>query len=351
MKLDPTLGNYCRSVALSSVVNYYGYSLSEAMCFGIGEAFDFCGSDIRFGRKRIYKCFAGNNENDIFRFSEQMKMKVEMYQPKNRKETRRQICDLIEQEKPVIARVSIDKYMRFLPGMATDNLETMKAVFRIIRGSVGNHVTIISNAGREKVMIHEPNLMSPVLLPWENLFRAMNPGNGLVRHPSNTLYVITPLVPAEEMETEEKMRPVIWNAIRNNMKNYLYNQSTWAGVRQVQVCGRTLLNMENKDKFAKNAVLFRFFCDIATGGGFYRRLYARFLREANDRYLKDDVIEGVSKKYFALSRRWSRLSGNVTAYAQEPDWSRSGELWQDWKEISRLEEELAGLLYKRSADR
>lgn len=348
MKIVPVMGNYCRAAAMATVMNYYGYHLSEAMCFGIGEAFDFSGSDVRFGRKRIYKCYAGNNENDIFRFSVQMKVKTEVYRAGNRKETKEAICRFIDKDKPVIARVSIDKYMRLLPGTPRENLEMMKAVFQIINGAAGNHVTVISNTGKEKVLVHEPNIAMPVMLPWKNLLDAMNPQNAVVRHPSNTIYVMTPSVPAEKMETEDRMCPVIWSAISHNMKNYLFTQGTWSGIGQIGIYGKGLLQAGNPDEFKKNAVLFRFFCDIVTGGGFYRRLYARFLREANEMYLHDKGIEEVSKKYFGLSRQWSRLSKAAADYGQKPEDGDFARLEKEWKEIELLEKELAEKLYRRS---
>ena len=351
MKIVPTMGNYCRAAAISSVMNYYGYCLSEAMCFGIGEAFDFLSSDTRFRKNKIYKCFCGNNENDIFRFSEQMRVSIQVYRPENKEKTKEIIERLIDQDKPVIARVSINKYMHLLPGMAVNNLESMKTVFKIINGAAGNHVTVISNTGKNKVMIHEPNIVLPIILPWEKLLEAMNPRNASVRHPSNTLYLMTPSVPAEIMQMEENMRPIIWNAIYNNMKNYLFAQGAWSGIKHIELHGRELLNIEKKNELKKDAVLFRFFCDIVTGGGFYRRLYAQFLKEANERYLHDRIIEEATGKYFGLSRKWSRISKKIIEYSQKPSDGCYCELEREWKEISLLEKELAEKLYLRSSNK
>jgi hypothetical protein len=351
VELIPTLGNSCRSVALSSVANYYGYHLSEAMCFGIGETLDFSGSDTRFGLNKVYKCYSGNNENDIFRFTENMNMDIEILQLKDGREAKKVICHHIRQGRPVIARVSLNKYMKYLPMTATDNADVLKSIFRLISGAAGNHVTLITNTGRDQVLIHEPNIDTPILVPWRTLIKAMNPRNAVIRHPSNTIFLIKPSVPAEKMEREDRMGPIIWNAIYNNMKNYLFNQGYWAGVEQIEKSGKSFLQIQDPKVYEKSVTLFRFFCDVATGGGFYRRLYGRFLKEASDTYIHDEVVEAVSKKYFALSRQWSQLSRKMMESVSDEGGLQKSQLEEDWMKISAVEKELSYTLFERSKEK
>ncbi|HAU86660.1 MAG TPA: hypothetical protein DCW90_14580 [Lachnospiraceae bacterium] len=348
MNITPTIGNNCRAVALSTVLSYYGYPFSEAFCFGVGEAFDFSSSDIHFGLNRNYKCFSGNNENDIYTLAGHLKLAIDVSQPKTKTETRKLIESYIKNDEPVIVRVAINKYMKYLSDSMTNNMEQMQSVFRIINGSAGNHVTVISNTGKDKVLLHEPNIMEPVIISWDCLLDAMNPKDVVVRHPGNTIFHLRPTL--SYCAIQKHLSRIISNSIYNTMFRYLYGESDYFGIKQVENFQNFFFKETNQDTYSKNAVLFRFFCDIVSGGGFYRRLYGRFLKEANEQYIHDSEIGKLYSKYYKLSKKWSTVSKEIVQNTNV-DAAGASKLYETTLvDIAKTERELAERLLQRSGE-
>ena len=345
MKLDATLGNNCRSVAMSTILSHYGYSLSEAMCFGLGEGFDFLGSKVKFGLLNKFTCYAGNNENDIYTLVNALKLEIDIIQLEENDKVRDTIEKLIYSKIPIIARVSLDKYLKFIPSSLTSNKESTKSIFKLINGSAGNHVVVITNCGNTGVLVYEPNISSPISIPWKNFLEAMNPSNAVIYHPSNTLFVLSANPSSIKEDNISDMKMVIWNAIYSNMKRYIKNKSNWGGLHLVEELSENFLYLIFGRRTRKNVEFFRFFGDVATGGGFYRRLYGRFLKEANSKYLKNNSIDLISKEYYKLSRKWSNFSREISK--KNCDYEVIDRLVQD---IVMLEKKLSLELYHLSKE-
>lgn len=303
MELCNTVGNYCRSVALSTVLNYYHYPLSEAMCFGLGASFDFSTSEVKFGRFKQYRCISGNNENDFWFISDALELILDTIQPVTGQELKRTLCKLVNEGVPVIVQVAVDKYMMNLKASATNHIDENKKIFRLLGGSAGNHVTVVKNIGNDSILLMEPNIMSPVQIPWKSFETAANPHDCVIRPPANTVYYVRPSVTYENII--KRMPLIISNSIYENMYSYVISGNAWNGIEKLKSLNDFFFEKADEKTMHGNKILFRFFCDVVTGGGFYRRLYSRFLREANDKYLNDNKIREIAKSYNSLGREWS----------------------------------------------
>ena len=348
MDLNCTVGNYCRAVAFSTILRYHEYPFSEAMCFGLGAAFDFSFSEMGFGksgRKKLY-CFSGNNNNDIFYLSDLLCLDLRVLQVATAKEAWELIDQIINGEQlPLIARVAVNEYVRYLNNTMLKNADALKEIFKIISTSVGNHVTIISkiDKAKKRITINEPNMMEPTDLPWRVFQKALNPYTSIISPAANSFYYIRPTIPFDRIE--RRLPHITAFAIKENMATYLNPKSKQYGISCVEKVRDLLYIRRYRPGNKENFLLFRFFCDVVTGGGFYRRLYGRFLKEANTLYLHNDKIAECASGYGILSRAWSRLARGLLADTLNRD---SDNLSQQIEWLIYAEKENALALYEVS---
>lgn len=308
MELDCTVGNYCRSVAFSTVLRYFGYPFSEAMCFGLSTAFDFSSSEVRFGRHREKKlfCFSGNNSNDVYYISHLLQLELRILQTRTSRQALQLIDQVVNQEQvPLIARVCIKEYLSFLKSTATNHVSESEEIFNIIDSRPSNHVTTISGLDRKQVTIHEPNLMESSYIPRKVFCKALNPKSGIVSPSANTFYFMRPTLSYEEILP--KMPTLVAKAICDNMRQYLNGNGNHYGICSLGRVSDLLKDGMTIEEQRENLSMFRFFCDVVTGGGFYRRLYSRFLKEVNMLYFQNEELFCCAQDYGRLSKSWTKL--------------------------------------------
>lgn len=308
MELNCTVGNYCRSVAFSTVLRHYGYPLSEAMCFGLGAAFDFSSSDMHFGRHREKKllCFSGCNSNDVYYIADLLHLELRILQTKTSGQAIRLIDQFVNREQiPLIARVCIKEYLSCLKSTVTNHVRESEDIFNIIDSRPSNHVTVISGLNRKQITIHEPNLMEPSLIPRKVFCKALSPKSGLIAPSANTFYLLRPTLSFEALRPE--MPALAAKAICDNMDQYLSGSGKHYGICALNRIRDLLKDGMTAEEHSENLSMFRFFCDVVTGGGFYRRLYCRFLKEVNLLYFQNDELACCAQAYGRLSQAWSRL--------------------------------------------
>lgn len=345
MKLDNTYGNSCHSVALSTILKYYGYPFSEEMCFGLGGAYDFIASDMEFGFHKKYTIVSGNNENDFYNISGLFNFRLQIYQPLGEQELKSLIYEKISEGVPLIAKVSINQYMKEIHSSSTHRNEEALEIFRLINSSVGNHVTVVNNIGADKVSIIEPNIFEPVIISWKNFYRGMFPADKTVNHPARTLYTLKPEKTFAEIEKD--MKHYITKAIRENMEIYLEGNGCWNGLHLIDKLYDILFNQDDANRRMVNAKIFRFFCDITTGGGFYRRLYANFLKEANKKYLQNADIAELATCYNRICKSWTGISKIISVNYKELNEEKLLLISEGIKRIAGMERETAEKLLER----
>lgn len=344
MELECTVGNYCRSVALSTILRYFCYPFSEAMCFGLSAAFDFSSSEVRFGRygeKKLF-CFSGNNNNDVYYISDLLQLEFRILQTKTSRQAFQVIDQIVNQEQvPLIARVCIKEYLSFLKSTITNHISASEEIFNIIDSHPSNHVTVISGLDCKQVIIHEPNLMEPSYIPRKVFSKALNPNSGVISPSSNTFYFMHPTLSYEEILPQ--MPALVAKAICDNMNQYLNGNGKHYGICALGHVSDLLGNGMTIEEQKENLTMFRFFCDVVTGGGFYRRLYSHFLKEANVLYFKDEELACCAQDYSRLSKSWTKLG---KLFLNENNNIKKSELQAEVNSIVEHERQAAQTLYQ-----
>ena len=309
MRLNNSVGNNCKAVALSTVMNHYGYPFSEAVCFGLSGAFDFSFSKVKF-KNSYFDCVTGNNDNDYYSFAKLMDMKLRIVKSQNSKDLKKLLKDNIQSGVPVISRVSIDKYIdilaqRYFRIGETYTKETQK-IFNMLQTSAGIHVVVVGDIGDELIQIYEQNIEKPVNLTWKCFANAANPKTTCIMHPVNTVYIFENNYSYDQIK--DHMDLISAKAIYENMSNYLFTNSRWYGHARIEEVRDWIVDTLKKEGNHKELEMFPFFCDTIAGGGFYRRIYSHFLSEINEMYFNSSYFTDEAKSYMKLSRKWSSVA-------------------------------------------
>ena len=352
MRLNNSVGNNCKAVALSTVLNHYGYPFSEAVCFGLSGAFDFSFSRVKF-KNSYFNCVSGNNDNDYYSLSKILRLKFKVEKPHDAKELKELLEDKIQNGIPVISRVSIDKYIdvlaqKYFRADETYTSETKK-IFKILQTSAGIHVVVVGDIGHEMIQIYEQNIERPVNLSWKRFAIASNPNSTCLMHPVNSVYIIEPNYSYEKIRNS--MDIIVAKAIYENMNNYLFTNSRWYGHRRIVDVRDWIVEILKKNGNHKELEMFRFFCDTITGGGFYRRIYSHFLSEVNEMYFDNNYFSYEAKSYMKLSRKWSAVAKKIKAAnaKDKRDEKDITDIVDAINDIEKIEYDLAHRLLERGA--
>lgn len=352
MKLNNSTGNNCKSVALSTLLNYYGYPFSEAMCFGLSGMFDFSFSKVKF-KNSYFNCVSGNNDNDYYFFAKIMELKFKVVKSKDAKALKKLLEAKIHNGIPVISRVSIDKYIdvlaqKYFRADETYTGETKK-IFKMLQTSAGIHVVAVGNIGDEMIQIYEQNIEKPVNLSWKRFVIASNPNSTCIMHPVNSVYIIEPTYSYEKIR--DVMDIIVAKAIYENMNNYLFSNSRWYGYSHIADVRDWIVDTLKKEGNHKELEMVPFFCDTITGGGFYRRIYSHFLSEVNEMYFGKNYFTDEAKSYMKLSRKWTAVAKKIkVANAKDMrDEKDINEIVDVMNDIEKMEHDLAYRLLEKGA--
>jgi hypothetical protein len=317
INVEHVLGNYCKSVALSDVLRFHGYQLSESMVFGLSSAFDFSYSKpLEFGKGKKMFGFSGNSLNDYYNIAELLGINYISIKQKDKRLHFEIIREFLQKDIPIIASVSLmDYYSCLNEGAVRDeefNQETY-SLFDMLDTSVGNHVTTIVGLDEEEknFFLYENTLNNLQKVGVEALLYASDPKSFSVIHPRNEIHIFIP--------TQDKMINLdykIKEAINKNFFRFLFNSSDYSGVNALLKFSEEFQKWPNilkEEEHIKNSIqMFHYFCETASGGGFYRKLYSRFLREASAKVDDRRLIE-FSKRYMKVARSWTSFSKAINS--------------------------------------
>lgn len=292
-----SIGSNCGTTASKIILNYYGYKLSEDMIFGLGSGLGF-----------IYQYYAGDESYFLSGKNESLENNIanmfggtvitgyfdgeEMAFAK--------VKDFLNKNMPVILDVSI----RYLP------------YFKPYLESVGNigfglhNVVLIGyDEDEETVLLLDHRWNEPQKISMRDLARArgaadsgMNPRNAY------RVYILpkSPICLADYIEY----------AIQINVSRMKYPFAYKMGLSGLKTFQNEIFGMLTSDKWPEGAEAISTFAvlmeKLGTGGGNFRRMYGRFLKEAA-------VITGrkiyhrTGEAYMSLAKEWKELYKELLA--------------------------------------
>jgi hypothetical protein len=286
------IGSHCESLGVRNILSYYGLSLSEDMCFGLGGGIGFL--YIRYASLPS-AFFNGRCEDLIETCATHLGCKYSLNRTFDIERAWEAVKEEINNDNPVMLTVDMT-YFPYL--MDVLNIEN--------EYPFGGHKLILIGYDEEKNKAYIADYLWRDIkeIPLTDLARARD-ADLLPFAPENCWVVLRK--PSTFIPLPEAIKKALWLFIHHN----LYSFGIGMGIKGLRKFTRELLKWpsllkEGKIKLYCSNAYFSFE-KIGTGGGNFRRMFARYLREVS-RELGNPGFMNISRLYNDLAKKWKQLA-------------------------------------------
>ena len=286
------MGSHCSSTLISNVLKYNGLDISEELCFGIGAGLGF-----------VYRKAFNPPLYFVLGRADDIEEKVMYclggmaipYTTDNDQTAWKQLTSSIDHGNPAIINVDAS---------CLEYLRKKFNLFDHVRYG-GHRVLVLDYCNENKTVTVADYLWSQYqTVSIENLQNARSSQDGQMSA-DNLMYTL--LLPGRYFSIKD----AIISGIRMNVKTMSQPWFDLIGLSGVgKFCDRVLTwpRLMKEEDIKKNAYMVYMMLEVVgTGGGNFRRLYARFLREANE-YLGSKTIRKAIEVYSELGRLWKEVA-------------------------------------------
>lgn len=284
------MGSHCLTSALRDIFEYNGIRLSEDMCLGLGSGCGFV--YVRQADVCIFGGRGGNLENNICKI---LGINIKTLQTEDDDYAWAAVKKLIYKSIPVLLDVDMT-YLHYL----TERFQVTND-FRF-----GGHKLIIAGIDEEnkQVYLYDYLWKNPQIVGIMDLKKAR----------SSDIKPISPNNTWMTFDFPSQITPLhiaIRHAISYNVQQMLYPVGIGIGHKALVRFSREIRNwpkIMNPERLKREVfIAYMTFEKIGTGGGNFRRMYARFLREAEE-ILSMPELRSVQRMYTDLSNLWKEFS-------------------------------------------
>jgi hypothetical protein len=292
-------GNHCASTGIRDMVNYHGLDWSEAMCFGIGAGLGIWYLDLPGqSPSRMVHVRSADIESQFF---QRIGIPFEWQHYQDPAESERALISVIDQGTPAIIQTDI-----FHLPYYNSSTHFPGHVITVWGYNLDKSVFIVTDTEREELLE----------VSFTALRKARYSNNGFFQCAGN-LFAPKTITEPDDLET------VLRESIRYNSKTLLDGVETWGGVAVLNKWRNELIDWPRfKDsqwavRFAYQTIEKR-----GTGGGGFRQLYARFLKEAAV-HLPEITASGLPEKMTLTAEAWQTLASALKTASEEeqPDYT------------------------------
>ncbi|MHA2224513.1 MAG: BtrH N-terminal domain-containing protein [Candidatus Hodarchaeales archaeon] len=293
-------GVHCTSSALRNIFEFYGFKMSEEMIFGLGSGmglgFASFGENPTLGGRQ-YKF-----ENNLCKL---LDVKLNIFRTNKQEEGWQRLKEMLDRGIP--AAINMD--MAFL------RYRDLPDDFHF-----GQHTIVVCGYNPEKssVLISDTQYPDIKEISLEDLHAARNHKYNRMMDPLNFIYEF--VFPHKKPD----LKTVLPEAIRLNGKNLQKKNrivrvlGVTNGLDAISKFSKSLekwINLPEQVLQERSIEASGYISDYGTGGGLFRYLYSRFLKEAAE-ILNDEKLAELSDFYKNLGDRWEKVSNSLKGFSK-----------------------------------
>lgn len=316
-------GVHCESTALRNIYEFYGFNFSEPMIFGLGSGLGF----IYWKMKRMKFPFIGGRGRDLDKnLCANLGVGLETRQTSSRRKAYQTLTEMLGSGVPAAIRVDMPylKYLNLSPEAHFGAHTVVVAGLDEQRG-----VAYLADTQYEKLQIATLGELEEARASRFGPFPAKNSWFEF-KFPAE----LTPLDKAIKRAIAKTVDSMLNPPIRN------------MGVKGIRHFGSEIVKWLEEYPPQEFGWGYKFTYvyleEDGTGGGCFRYLFARFLREAGE-FINSDGLKSSGDRYEQVGKRWTEVAYLVRDI---PNGARVGDIQKLLFEIADEEQEILSALKK-----
>ena len=317
-------GVHCESSALRDIFEFYGFTFSESMIFGLGSGLGFI---YWYGKQMPYP-FVGGRARDLHKnLCNNLGVSVKVNKTSSKTKAYEALRKLIAEDVPVMIHVDMP-FLKYL-GLPKE-------------AHFGGHVVVVAGIDENKgvVYIADTNfekLQTATLKELEEAraskFKPFPPENKWFTFDFSS--ELTSLKRAIKIGINKTVKTMSEPPIRN------------LGTRGIQHFANEIVKWPKEYPPIKlpfqqlYEVTYIMLEEDGTGGGFFRYLYSKFLKEASE-YLGIKEVADLGEQYRHVGEKWTKVAHLIRDIPSNP--TNTIEIKEILLEIAKEEKEILSLL-------
>ncbi|MGF7056798.1 BtrH N-terminal domain-containing protein [Brassicibacter mesophilus] len=296
----PSGGKHCITTALKQVFEYYNYSLTEEMIFGIGSGLSFVYVNLEKS-----PMISGRIKPFVFekKLGERLDIEIKCRSSSKYRTVFEKTLKLIDDNNPVLVYVDMP-YLDYL-NLSEGNHFGGHAV--VIFGYDNEAEKFyISDRDNSDNAIRTPNgyiCKDYHLVDYKKVEKARN--SNYRPFPANNKYLLIKFNKYNQITS-----PIITSAIRETCDNMLNAPAKLLGLNGIEKFSKEILMWkkfdEEKLKIAGITNYFQINADGGTGGGIFRKIYGDFLIQASE-IVGSERMKQLGFSYIEISKQWDQV--------------------------------------------
>ncbi|MGQ4667177.1 BtrH N-terminal domain-containing protein [Metabacillus halosaccharovorans] len=310
------LGLNCGSAPIRDLLEFNGHRFTEPMCFGLGSGLNFVyhhgGTEVLDKQFRApITIITGRTSAPYVELCSVLGVKITVKRTHDAERAWEEVKQLVNQNIPVACDIDVEM------------IQNNNPVTERFGWHMGGHKTIMIGYDEQEnsAQLIENMIKDPITVPLD-LFTTMRSSADLYPSENEWFYIDVP-EKLQDLEIALKMA-IIKNV--NAMKNPAFTvkdqnqQYHTTGIPGLEYWYSEILewpSILDKDRLIAS-ILTAFLQNNISGGGMYRKMYARFLREADD-CLNIPALVDASNIYRSLSNDWETLIKLMMVFIDDED--------------------------------
>lgn len=283
-------GVHCESTALRDIFEFHGFKFSEPMIFGLGSGLGF----VYWHSKQMPYPFVGGRDRDFHKnLCSNLNVTVKMNKTSSKTSAYESLRDSVNKNIPVVIHVDMP-YLKYL-GLPE-------------QAHFGAHTIVVAGLDEDKGIAYVADTM------FKGLQTATLKELELAR--SSTFKPFPPENKWFTFKFPAKLTPIemaIRNALKKTAQTMLYPPIKNLGVKGIShfadeiIKWPKLYSPENRLFRQLYEVTYIMIEEDGTGGGLFRYLYSRFLKEAGE-LLNNKELAELGQRYDEIGQKWTKIA-------------------------------------------
>lgn len=293
-------GVHCESSALRDIFEFYGFKFSEPMIFGLGSGLGF----VHWHSKQMPYPFVGGRARDLDKnLCSNLGVSLKVNKTSSKTRAYEALKALINKDIPVMIHVDMP-YLKYL-GLPK-------------QAHFGAHTVVVAGFDEDKGVAYIADTM----------FKGLQTATlkELEEARSSTFKPFPPENKWLTFEFPKKLTSVevaIRNAINKTTRSMLYPPIKNLGVKGINRLANEIVKWP--ELFPPENELFKQLYEVSyimmeedgTGGGLFRYLYSRFLKEAGELLNKKELAD-LGQRYHQIGQRWTTIAKLIRKTPKNP---------------------------------